>query len=99
MKELSSALQIVPNAATDVIALTSWVFQIVVANVTGGAVTLQILDKAASPLQLVPTVSLAANSSTVWNFPEGVKMTGGIRWVAGAATSLHASIVSYSVVA
>ena len=93
--QCARGLQVVPATATDLVAHTAWIYQIVVANTNSAAVTLLIQDKATSPKTLVPTVSLAINSLTIMSFPEGVKMTGGIRWVAGTADKLHAEIEAY----
>ena len=90
--QLSNALALVPAVAADVIAKKAWVYQVVVANVTASAATLQVLDKATAPKQLIPTQSIAANTTVTFSFPEGVEMTGGIRWVAGTVDALHASI-------
>ncbi len=95
LKQVARGLQVVPASATDVVAHTAWVYQIVVSNINTAAVTLLVQDKATTPLTLVPTVSLAANSLTIINIPGGIKMTGGIRWIAGTADKLHAEIEAY----
>ena len=92
---LTKGLQLVPNAAADVTAKTAFVYQITVSNVTAGAVTFTVVDKATSAKTLIPTVSLPANSLTVIVFPKGVQMTGGINWVAGTINALHAEIEGY----
>lgn len=91
-QEIAGGLQTVPNSATDLTVKDTIIFQIVVANKTGSAATFLVLDKAGSPKTLIPTVSLAANTVMVWNFPDGVLMTGGVRWQAGTASALDAEI-------
>ena len=93
--QVTRGLQLVPASATDVVAHTAWIYQLVVANIHTSAVTLLVQDKATSAKTLVATVSLAANSLTIMSFPEGVKMTGGIRWTAGTADKLHAEIAAF----
>ena len=92
---IANNLQLVPNTTTDVIAKDCYVYQIVVANLHNSTVTFTVVDKATSAKTLVPSVSLAANSTTVFSFPRGVKMTGGVNWVASTADKLHASIDAY----
>lgn len=91
-REITAGLQSVPNTPTDVTTTDSVIFQITVANTTGGAVTFTVTDKATSPKTLLPTVSIAANTAYVAVFPSGVWMTGGISWSASAASSLTAEI-------
>src|SRR5689334_21655949 len=95
-KTLPEGLSVVPSTLTAVISKDAWVFQITVSNNTGGAVTFLVQDQQATPLILVPTISVAANTVSIIPFPEGVKMIGGIKWQAGAASSLHAEIFGFS---
>ncbi len=92
LKEITAGLQTVPNVATDLTTTDSVIFQITLANITAGAVTFTVKDKAGSPKSLLEAVSIAANTSYVIAFPEGVWMTGGITWSASAANSLNAEI-------
>ncbi len=95
LPQVARGLQVIPNSATDVVAHTAWIYQLVVANTTATAATLLVQDKQGTPKTLVPTVSLAPNSLTIMSFPEGVKMTGGIRWTAGTASALTAEIEAF----
>lgn len=92
---IANNLRLVPAVAADVTDKDCYVYQIVVSNIHTSAVTFTVVDKATSAKTLIPTVSLAANSVSVIVFPQGVKMTGGINWVAGTADKLHASIDAY----
>ena len=94
-REISPGLSTIPNVAADLTTEDSYVFQIVLVNKTAGAVTVTITDKASPAKTLIPTVSIAANTSYVIAYPEGVKMTGGINWVASAASSIDAEIHGY----
>jgi hypothetical protein len=85
---------VVPDSATDLTTKDTWVYQLSVSNKSASAVTIQVLDKAATPRNLVPTVSLDAASLAIMSWPMGVKMTGGVRWVASAADALEAEIVA-----
>ena len=93
--ELTAGLVTIPNVAADLTTEDTYVFQIVLVNKTAGAVTVTITDKATSAKTLVPTLSIAANTTQILSYPEGVKMTGGINWVAGAASSIDAEIKGY----
>ncbi len=94
-KELSSALQVLTNSATAFISKDCVIFQLVFNNKTGGAVTVTVTDQAGTPLDLLTTVSLPANSLTVVAFPEGQYMPGGFKWSASAGTSINASVVGF----
>lgn len=93
--EIPGGLSVVPNSATDVTTTDSYILQITVTNTTGGAVTFTVTDKASSAKTLVPAISIPANTLLIMSWPDGVKMTGGISWTAGSATSLHAEIYGF----
>jgi len=91
--EIQQALTVVADTTPATICSTdAIIYQIVVANVTGGAVTFTVTDINTAPLDLLKTVSIAANSTSVLSFPEGVLMVGGIKWLAGASASLNGQI-------
>lgn len=89
-RELALGLAVVPNALTALTSVDTFVFQISVSNISGGAVTFLVQD--ANGKVLIPTTSIAANTAYVIVFPFGVKMTGGVSWQASAAASLHAEV-------
>ncbi len=91
-RELTGGLQTIPNVAADLTTVDTWIFQIVLSNKTAGAVTVTITDRASSPKTLIPTVSIAANTAYVIAFPDGVKMTDGVNWVASASNSIDAEV-------
>lgn len=90
--EIMQALAVVPNSATDLSTTDSIIYQIVIANMTSGAITITITDKNTTPLDLMKAVSIAAFTTPVVAFPEGVLMKGGINWVASGASSLNGQI-------
>lgn len=89
---MSQALQLVPNATTSVNTTDTWIFQITVANTTGSAVTFTVQDRAGTPKSLLSAVSIAANTTYVLAFPEGVLMDDGFTWSASSSNALHASV-------
>lgn len=95
--QLSSYLQVIPNVAADVATTDTWIFQLTISNVTGAAATVTVTDKAATPLDLLKDVSIAANTTYVVAFPEGVRMKNGFTWVSGTASALNASVVAFRV--
>src|SRR5689334_9806740 len=95
-KEIGNGLVAVPTSATDLTTTDSWINQIVLVNTTGGSLTVTITDKQGSPLTLVPTVSLAANTLYVTVFPFAIKMTSGITWSASGA-GITGEIFGYKV--
>lgn len=88
---LSADIQVVPSVATDLTSTDTYVYQLMITNITGSAATITILDKAATPRYLLPKTSIAANTTYVIAFPEGQKMKGGITWSTGTASALQAS--------
>ncbi len=92
-KELSSALTVLTNTATAFISKDCYIFQLVFNNKTAGAITVTVVDQAATPLDLLTAVSLPATSVTMAVFPEGQYMPGGFKWNASANTSVNASVV------
>lgn len=91
-RQLTRGLQVVPSSLTDVTSTTTVLYQLVVANTTGSAVTFLVQDKASTPKTLIPTVSIAANTVYVIAFPEGTYLTGGMKWQAGTGAALHADV-------
>lgn len=94
-RQLSQALQVVPNSATDLTTSDTWIFQLTITNVTGTAATITLTDKNTSPLDLMKTISIPANTIVVIAWPEGQLMKGGINWVSGTASALNASLVAF----
>ncbi len=92
--QIDSTIVVVPNSATDVTTKTTWLWSLIVANVTGTAATLLVKDKQSTARTLY-TGSIAANSTLVLTFPSPVKLSGGMTWTAGTASALHASVSGY----
>ncbi len=93
-KTLTEGLVAIPTGLTAITALDAVIFQVVLVNNTAGAVTVLVQDQQSTPGILIPTISVAANSAEVVPFPEGVKMTSGIKWQAGA-TGLFGEIFGF----
>lgn len=94
--ELMSGMRAVPTSLTQVTAKDSVVYQIVVANITTGALSFLVQDQQSTPGQIVPTISLAANTLSVIPYGEGVACPSGIKWQAGGA-GIQAEIYGSSV--
>lgn len=92
-KTLTQGLQAVPSSPADLSTVDSWIFQITVSNNTGSGITFVVSDKQASPLDLL-NITVAANSTNVIPFAEGIKMIGGITWDSGGA-GLSAEIFGF----
>lgn len=73
----------------------AWVFQIAATNIGGFPATLTIKDNQASPLFLLHSFGISGHKTVVFNFPEGVKMIGGITWNAGNSNVIHAEIMGF----
>lgn len=85
----------VPNSLTAVTSVDSWIFQITVANKTGTAATFLVQDISATPIVIIPTVSIGANTAYVVVFPHGYFADNGIKWQAGTASALDAQITGF----
>lgn len=94
-KQVSAALQVLTNTATAAVSKDCLIYQLTLNNKTAGAVTVTVTDINATPLDLLTTVSIAANTTYVIAFPEGQLMVGGFKWSASANTSINASVVAF----
>lgn len=92
-RNVSTVLRAVPAVATDLTTIDTWLFQITVANTTGGALTFTVIDKQTSPVTLLAAVSIAANTTYIIRWPEPVFMSGGVNWSASGA-GLTADVVA-----
>lgn len=89
---VSKALQTVPDSTTAVASTDTEIYQISLGNVTGSACTFTLADRAASPKTLMAAVSIAANTTYVIGWPEGVFMDEGFTWSSGTASCLTAGV-------
>lgn len=91
-RQLSRAIQVVPNSDTDVSTTHTEIYQINVANVTASACTFTVKDKQSTARYLIDEASIAANTTYVIAWPEGAWMENGFSWSSGTASCLEASI-------
>ena len=86
-----SSVTYVPSTQTDVVTRTVRLNKLYLANVTGGAVTVLIKDRATNcnnaNCQLWPTISIAANTVYTAEFG-GLPAASGVSWQASAANSV-----------
>lgn len=87
---MSDAISVVPTSPTALSSSDTYVFQITIANVTGSAATITVVDGTGK--YLLASTSIAANTTYVAAFPEGVKMTSGVIWSAGTSNAIQASV-------
>lgn len=90
---LSGGLNAVPTGSTPFTTTDTWIEQVVVANTTGAQVSFTVQDRQSTPRAILALL-LDANTTEVVNFPQAVKMLGGISWVAGS-TGVNAEIRGY----
>lgn len=83
--QLPGGIVAVPTSPADVVAFTTFLFQISVANTTASPITFTVKDKQTVPLNIIPTQSIAANVTVVFSWPEGLKCLGGVNWTSGGA--------------
>lgn len=89
---LPRAMTAVPTSLTDICTTNALVFQVHVSNTTAGALTFLLQDKQATPGQLTPTVSIAANTAYILAWPEGQWAPSGIA-VQASGVGLQVSFV------
>jgi hypothetical protein len=92
--ELSGGLATVPDSAADLTTVTTIITQIVACNKSAVDATLTITDKQ-SPAKTIACPLIAAGFPFVVAFPDGVKMIGGVNWVASAASSIDAEVFGW----
>lgn len=92
-KKLSPFLQFVPDSLTAVSSTNTTLWQISVTNDCASAVTFYIEDRQGTPKVLISNrVSIAAGNTYVFDWPEGVDLSGGFKWQAGTASCLIAGV-------
>lgn len=91
-KSVNPALQVVPNSGTALTSEDTLLFSMYVSNTTGGAVTLLVVD--GNSRQVIPTVSIPANTVQFYQWNDGIFCPGGITWTAGSASALHAAVTA-----
>lgn len=84
--------QFMPSASTDVTSKNAFVDMISLSNVSGGAVTARVSDKSTNcnsgVCDIIPTVSLAANTVYIAELKGGLPFVGGINVQAGSANAI-----------
>lgn len=73
-------------------ASTCWVDMLTLTNKTAGAITVTAADVRGTPLDLLTTVSIAANTTYVISLPGGLKFEGGMTLVASADDSINVKV-------
>lgn len=89
---LDRALQTVPDTPTALSTTDTEIFQLTLGNTTASACTFTMADRATSAKTVMAAVSIAANTTYVLAFPEGLYMSNGITWSSGTASCLTAGI-------
>lgn len=89
---LPEAMTAVPTSLTSVCTTVARIYQVHVSNTTAGALTFLCQDRQATPGQLTPTVSIAANTAYILVWPEGQHAPDGIS-VQGSGAGLQVSFV------
>lgn len=81
-----------PTVAADLTTTDTFVFQLVVTNASGGALTITLKDKTGGT-SIFNATSIANASTVVYDFPEGLFFDGGLNWVASGV--ITAAIVAF----
>lgn len=90
----SQAFVLVPSANTAVAAATTCVETIVLTNVTTSVQTITITDNQGSPVTAFNAFPLQPGATVLLPL-NGVSFTSGIKWQAGAASSVSGAILGY----
>lgn len=89
---ISRALQVVPDSATALTTTDTDLYQLSLGNTTGSACTFTLADRATSAKTIMGAVSIAANTTYVIAWPEGMFMSNGVTWSSGTASCLTAGV-------
>jgi hypothetical protein len=89
---VSKVIQTVPNTPTAIATSDMEIYQLTIGNITGSACTFTLADRATSAKTILATVSIAANTTYVIAWPEGIFMDEGATWTSGTASCLNASV-------
>ena len=92
-KEIAGGLAAVPTSATSATTVDTFLEQLYAVNTTAGALTLTVTD-ASGTFKIVPTVSVAANSSLLINWPSLLFASGGVKWNA-SGSGIQAELFGY----
>jgi hypothetical protein len=77
--------QAVPNSAAGVVAPSDAYLKIVtVSNTTGGSLNFTLADRQSSPIALLKTVAIAANTTQTFSFPTPYWCPGGFTVLASS---------------
>jgi len=91
---VNPAMQFVPDSATDLTSTNSLLYSIYVNNISSGAVTFTVKDKQATPMEIIPALSIGADSAVFFEWNDGIVCPGGINWIASAASALSAAVTA-----
>ena len=83
-----------PTASTAVTSTATCVGAIVFINITGTTQSVTVTDNQGTPVTYLGSFQIPANSTFVYGL-QYVKMAAGIKWQAGAVSSVNAQIVGY----
>lgn len=90
VKELVIPVGFVPNSSTALSTQDTWVYQMTIANVTDSDATLTVQNTAGTQF-LFSGTTIPARNSFVAAWPEGEKLSAGVKWLAGTANAIQAS--------
>lgn len=91
-RQLSRAIQVVPNSDTDLSTTDTELYQITVTNTTAGACTFTVKDKQATARFLVNAASIAAATTYILAWPEGAFLQSGMSWSSDTSSCLQAGV-------
>ena len=86
----------VPAVAADLSTNDTLLWQIHITNTTAGALTVTLTDLQTTPRYVLASVSIAANTSYIVAWPEGLLCPNGVNWVASGAGLQAAIVGAYS---
>jgi hypothetical protein len=83
-----------PTASTAVTSTATCVGAIIFINTTGSTQSVTVTDNQGTPVTYLGGFQIPANSTFVYDL-QYVKLAAGIKWQAGAATSVNAQVIGY----
>ena len=82
---------LIPAVAADVVTGDIWLEEITLANKSGSTVTVTMVDKQGTPREILPAVTIAANTVYVIGFKARYS-PGGVNWVATSGTAVVGTV-------
>ena len=91
---LAPQMRTVPAVSAALTSSDTLLYSIYINNLTGSDVSLTLSDAQTTAQQILPTITILANTSVFFEWNDGIFCPGGLTWVAGTADALNAAVTA-----